>query len=184
VAANSFGTFLTSLQQVDFFTLLLPFVISYVIFTLAIKQLSLFDENEKMVSLVALSVSFFTAQFIATNPAYQTFFVEFFGRITIGMMGILGLFIVLSLAGFTDDLGGGRMIGIVVLIAVIAAFTYSGGMTAFIPFDLGSEGSNLLETLFNSGILWLLVIAAVVFWTMDSDDSDGPSLADRIFGEE
>lgn len=184
VATNSFGTFLSSLTQVDFFTILLPFVISYVIFKLAIDQLSLFDDSENMGALVALALSFFTAQYIAINPVYQQFFIEFFGRITIGMIGILGLFILMSLAGFGDVGGDSLLLKVGVVVAVAAAFTYAGGLGAFVPFDIFQEGGTLLNTLFQSGLLWLLVIVAVVYWTYDSDGDGGNNLGGLLGGGE
>lgn len=178
MATNSFGNFLTSLTQVDFFTLLLPFVISYIIFKLAIDQLDLFSDNEKMGALVAMGLSFFAAQFIALNPAYQAFFVDFFGRVTIGMIGILGLFILMSLAGFGDVGGESNLLRIGLVVAVATAFTLSGGLEAFVPFDIFSEGSNLIDTLFQSGLLWLLVIVGVVWWTSDFDGEGGGLLGE------
>lgn len=178
--AAGFSTLLETMAQLDFFTLVLPFVLSYVVFFLAVKKLDLFEKQHA--ALIAVIASFFTAQFIAVNPFYQQFFVEYFGRITIGMIGILGLFILMGLAGWNISDARGGFLGLTILSIVGASFITAGG---FGPSMIETGDINLSvlgPLLIDTGLIWLLVIAGVLWWTTsgedDGDGNDGPGLGD------
>jgi len=169
--AAGFSTLLENLAQLDFFTLVLPFVLSYIVFFLAVKELDLFEKQHA--ALIAVIASFFTAQFIATNPFYQTFFIEYFGRITVGMIGLLGLFILMALAGWNVSNARGGFLGLTIIAIVGAAFTTAGGFGP--PVLDGSEldFSMIGPLLFDTGLIWILVIGGVIWWMAKEDDDGG-----------
>ncbi len=174
-SAAGFSTLLETMAQLDFFTLVLPFVLSYTIFFLALKQLSLFEEEgEKFSALVAVVASFFVAQFIATNPWYQDFFVDYFGALTVGLIGILGLFILLAFSGWNISTAQSPVLGILVIAIAGAAFMTAGGFGE--PYDIQNDvvtdvnwGALLLDT----GLIWILIIGSVLWWLSSGNDTQG-----------
>ncbi len=181
--AEGFSTLLETMAQLDFFTLVLPFVLSYIVFFLALKQVNLFSED-KHAALIAIISSFFTAQFIATNPFYQTFFIDYFGRITIGIVGIVGLMVLIGLFGWNQSNLRSPMGAFLIIAIVASAFITAGGFGPS-QVDVGDyEMINVGAVLIDSGLIWLLLIAGVLAWTLkdeeDEGNSTGPSAKDRV----
>lgn len=179
VEVAGFNQILESMAQADFFTGILPFVLSYVIFFLLLQKLPLLDETDKkkkFSSLISVALSLYVAYFLVTNPAYQAFFAGYFGRIVIGILGLLGFMMLLAFIGFDlESIKSPIFAALVVLIAV-SAFSLSGGISAFIPvdvipdigLDLGEVGSLLFET----GLIWLLLVGGALYW-VTKDSSNG-----------
>lgn len=167
-----FSTLLESMAQLDFFSLVLPFILSYIVFFLAIREIELFEEKQHA-SLIALISSFFTAQFIATNEFYQTFFVDYFGQLTIGLVGILGLFILLGLVGWNASHAKGPFMGLIIVAIVGASFATAGGFgPPLLEFD--SPGADMIgPLLFDTGLIWVLVIGGVILWLGREDNNGG-----------
>lgn len=175
MAIATFGSFLQSLQQVDFFTLLLPFVVSYIVFLFALREVKLFEDNQQVPAVIALAASFFVAQFIATNPFYQSFFLEFFGRLTIGMIGLLGLMIVLGMSGFSNYMNS-KWLGGLLVVAIAIIFTRAGGLNAIIPLEQFPTLQTVFSLLFETGLVWILIVGGLIYAT--ASDGDG-----GLFGE-
>lgn len=166
----------------DFFTGLLPFVASYILFFLALKRVPLFSENDnqdRFAALISIVFAFFVARFVTENPVYQEFFVEYLGFIAITIIGLLGLLIVLAMVGIktgsSDD--STTLWGATLALIVLAGFFVTGGPSILIPEGL--EGNiGILIDIFNftveSGLIWVLVIGAVIAWTL-SDDTNNNS---------
>lgn len=180
MAVGGFNVILESMAQADFFSGVLPFLISYVLFYFTMKQLPLFDENnEKVAGIVSIAAAFYVARFITVNAVYQQFFVRYFGTLTLGIIGILGLMMLMAMMGWNvgDWNPGNRpyLAGLMALIA-IAAFTVSGGLFAFVP---SGAGSGVLAALLNivavgleTGLVWILLVLGVVAWVAASDDGN------------
>jgi len=174
--AAGFSSLLETMAQLDFFSLVFPFLLSYVIFLLALRAVPLFQDDEDnprkgIPEIVSLISAFFTAQFIASNPWYQDFFVEYFGLITIGVVGILGLMILFGLVGLDMNIFTNAAMVILMISIVGAAFTMAGG---FGPPVLGSEdigGLDLGSLLIDTGLIWLLLIVGVIAWTAREPDN-------------
>lgn len=178
-SAASFSTLLENMARYDFFSLLLPFLLTYVIFLFALRNVPLFqdsdDNPEKGIpEIVSLISAFFVAYFIQQNQWYQDFFTQYFGLITVGAVGILGLMVFLGMFGLDLDIFRKRVM-IFALIAIVgAAFTSAGGFgpPRNVPLpDLGL--TEVLAFLLDSGLIWLLVIAGVVLWLSADNDGDG-----------
>jgi len=186
--AAGFSTLLETMAQLDFFTLVLPFILSYVVFLFALRKVPLFqdenDEPEKGIpEIIAVISAFFAAQFIAANPWYQTFFVDYFGRITIGVIGILGLMILLGLIGLDFNIFTNPAMVLVMIAVVGAAFTASGG---FGPPVFNLDAGLLTDAvgiLIDTGLIWLVVIGGVIAYTSAEDDGgDGrPTMLEQLF---
>lgn len=182
----SFENLLETGAELGFFELLLPFLLSYAIFYLALQQVQLFNDQDQYAALVAIIGSFFVAEFIRRNEWYQTFFTDYFAQIAIGMIAILGLYILMTLAGFDLDYAQGPGLAIVIVAIVGAAFITAGGFgpprnleLAFLDIDVG-------RLLFEEGLIWLIIIAGSLLWlsrdTSDNGDGDGngSSFAEKL----
>ncbi|MFP4038356.1 MAG: hypothetical protein ACLFTA_01075 [Candidatus Nanohaloarchaea archaeon] len=187
--AAGFSALLETMSQLDFFTLVLPFVLSYVVFLFALRKVPLFqdgnDEPQKGIpEIIAVIAAFFAAQFIAANPWYQTFFVDYFGRLTIGIVGLLGLMVLLGLLGLDLSIFTNPAMILVMVAVVGAAFTASGGFGPPLVEFGDVNLTDMFRLLIDTGIIWLLVIAGVIAWTAsDSDDggNDNRTWLDALF---
>lgn len=183
--AAGFSTLLETMAQMDFFTLVLPFVLSYTVFFLALRQVPLFgdEDNDKFSALVAVIASFFVAQFIAVNPWYQTFFVEYFGSLTIGMVGILGLLIVLGLFNWDLDIFRRPWMALIFMAIAGAAFTRAGGFGPSRIGDISVGSIDLAGLLIDTGLVWILIIGGVIVWITyePEENTSDRTWADALF---
>lgn len=180
MAVAGFEQLLNYMAQADFFTGILPFLLSYIVFFLALKKVPIMDQadNKNFRALLAIIFAFFVANFLVSNPVYQSFFSAYFGRLAIGMIGIFGFMALLAfLPGVKlDNLGTVPVLAFVAVLIVIASFTLAGGTSVYLPgveFTLPMVGVTLGEVInftMQSGLIWLLVIAGALYW-VTSDDS-------------
>lgn len=181
--ATGFSALIQSMVQQDIFSLVLPFLLSYVVFFLALQRVPIIKDGEsdttKFASLIALIFAFFVAYFLTLNPQYQAFFPAYLGRITIGLIGLLGLATVIAFIGFDKNYLKSPLIVIISIIIVLSAWTVSGGAFAFLPKSalpyLGVSIADIGQVLYENGIIYLVVIGLGLYWvTAESeDDQDG-----------
>lgn len=178
--ATGFASLLTALEGVDFFTLLLPFLVTYVVMLFGVRQIGHLDDTN-VPPVVALAGAFFLAFFLANNPGYQSFFTEYWARIAIGMMGVLGLGAILGLAGWDGVLSDSKPLALLVLVAGLIVFGRTGGLNAVVPLP-DTTVSEAISQALNSPLVWLLPLGLVMYWTSPSsgDDDDGSSLEDKL----
>jgi len=181
--ATGFSNLIQSMVQQDIFSLVLPFLLSYIVFFLALQRVPILKDSEsdtnKFSALIAIIFAFFVAYFLTLNPQYQGFFPEYLGRITIGLIGLLGLATVIAFIGFDDAYLKSPLIAIICIIVVLSAWTMSGGAFAFLPESalpvIGVSIADIGHMLFDNGIIYLLVIGLALYWVTaetDSDDDD------------
>lgn len=183
--ATGFSALLQSMAQQDIFALVLPFLLSYIVFFLALQKVPILkdagnsSDTRRFSALIAIIFAFFVAYFLTLNPQYQSFFPEYLGRITIGLIGLLGLATVVAFIGFDDKYLKSPLIAIIAVIVVLSAWTMSGGAFAFLPKTalpvIGLSIADIGHVLFDNGIIYLLVIGLGLYWvTAESeDDTDG-----------
>lgn len=183
---GGFTNLLQIMADQGFFSGLLPFVVTYVLFFLTLKRIPLFKENEddnRFAAILSVVFAFFVAQFLVNNPVYQQFFVQYLGTIAITVVGMLGLLVVLAFIGLdvgTDDDPGKGIYGIILTGIVILAFFITGGGQLFIPENLGNQQiEQLISSTVESGLIWVIVVAGIIYWTLkDSSGDSGMSLGD------
>jgi uncharacterized membrane protein YwzB len=181
-----YAELIATLEGADFFIGVLPFVITYAVFFLTLRNSPKFGEDtpqaRKMSILVSLAVGFLVSYFVMSTPAYQQFFIQYFGTLTIGLMGIMGLFVAFALTGLHNVVGGAYWWAIPVVILVTASFAVSGGFLPFIEgmmifgFSVTTLAAMTINVLFDTGLIWLILILAVAGWTASEDKDDRKTL--------
>ncbi len=180
---SGFANFIQFLTGADAFSLLFPFLLSWMLFLAAIEKANVFNNVESFdnaAPVMAMILAFFTARFLVMQPFYQSFFSIFFGKIVIGLVSILGLLTLASFTGFqwqSED-GNSDYREYIFYIAILmagAAFVWAGGFGPALFGEgeiagwIGVVASGLLE----SGFIWLLVIGGAMLWVMSSGNDNG-----------
>lgn len=184
--ATGFNTVLQSMAEADFFTGILPFLLVYVLFQAALKNVPVVEDMDaRNKNLISIIFAFFVSYFLVVNPVYQSFFVDYFGRVAIGLVGILGLMVLLGFVGWDASKIQSPLMVIIVLIMVLGAWTMSGGAFAFLPESalpvLGISISEIGNILFENGIIYLIVIGVALYWVSgEADKEDSNNNADNI----
>ncbi len=166
---GSFTQLLTSLEQADFFIGVLPFVLTYVVFFLALGRIPLFSDaggrERRFRSLVSVVLSLFVSYFLVTNPAYQLFFVDFFGTFAIGLVGLLGLLVAIGFTGIPGKVLTYRLWAVIAAVIAVAAWSASGGLGLLFPgIQLGPQLGSAFATLMDTGLIWGALIIVLLWW--------------------
>lgn len=182
---QSFGGLMQTLEGLDFFTGLLPFVVTYTVFFFILRYLAdevLFDDYDgnkpdQFAAIISIAFAFFTANFIINQPWAAGFFSQYLGRLTVIIVGLLGLLALLGFVGI-DLKSSSTGVGWVMALLVIAAFAVSGGASSILPVSSRNAAvaylSNGLNYMIDSGLIFIFLIAGLLYYTMKdpSDDSD------------
>ena len=189
---SSFSQLLESMADAGFFTGLLPFLLSYVLFFLALKRVPLFsesDDQDKFAALVSIVFSFFVARYVTENPAYQQFFNEYLTFVAVVIIGLLGLLVTLAMIGIktgTDDKSTTAW-GLILALTILVGFFATGGPNMVIPEDYLGNAEILVDILnftIDSGLIWILVIGGAIAWTLsDGSDSGGDNELGEAVGK-
>ncbi len=194
--AGSFGQLMQSLENIGFFTGLLPFVITYAIFFFMLRKVSeqILDDKgraKQFSAILSIAFAFFTSRFIVMNPAYQQFFTQYLGRFTVLMVGFLGLLVMLGWFGIElENMGTGIWGGIAALF-IAALFVVSGGLNAsLLPVQSQNQILNavfgFLNWSLNTGVIFIILILGLLWWSMKdpSENGDEDSLLEKLFTQE
>jgi len=190
-AANTgFNNLLQIMADNGFFSGLLPFVVAYVLFFLTLKRIPIFDQEDsdnRFAAVLSVVFAFFVAQFLVTNPAYQAFFVDYLGAIAVSVIGLLGLLVVLAFIGLdigTNDDDARGIYGLILTGIVVLAFFVTGGGRIFIPDDINSEAlEQFLSFTVDSGLIWIVVVAGLIYWTLSDSSSSNSLSPGKLFDE-
>ncbi|MFB6241967.1 MAG: hypothetical protein ABEJ36_04145 [Candidatus Nanosalina sp.] len=178
---GTFGTLLGNMEQLGFFSGLLPFVITYTIFFFMLRKIGeeIFDADDNnradvFSALLSIAFAFFTSKFIMAHPAFQDFFTQFLGRFTIVVVGLLALLVMISFVGI--DLKKKNSVGWVLALLVIAAFAVSGGVRSLLPVQSRSEViaalAGFLSFTIETGLIFVFLILGLLWWTMSEEEDD------------
>lgn len=171
------------MADAGFFTGLLPFLLSYVLFFLALKRVPLFsesDDQDKFAALVSIVFSFFVARYVTENPVYQQFFNEYLTFVAVVIIGLLGLLVTLAMIGIktgTDDRSTTTW-GLILGLTILVGFFVTGGPSIIIPENLLGDSELLIDALnfaIDSGLIWIFVIGGAIAWTLSPGDSSSSS---------
>lgn len=175
---SGFSNILQLLTGADAFTLLFPFILSWMLYYAAIDRTSIFEETSlsNAPPVMAMVLAFFTAQFLVNNPFYQTFFTGFFGKVVIGLTSLLGLYALMSFAGFDINSEDTTNDAVKVLAGLMAgaAFIWAGGFGPALlgEGEIGGIFGSIVSGIFETGFIWFIVIAAAMLWVMYPSGND------------
>lgn len=191
--AGSFPQLIQSLEQLGFFTGLLPFVITYTIFFFMLRKVGseLFDDGREdmFAAILSIAFAFFTSRFILSNPAYQDFFTQYLGRFTVLVVGLLGLLVILGFMGIELEKMDTGIWGGILALFIVGTFSVSGGLGAsFLPASSQNQILGAIISALNysieTGIIFVFLIIGLLYWTMkDPSDngSDGTGFLAKAF---
>ena len=184
---GSFGELIQNMDQLGFFSGLLPFVITYTVFFFILRKVA--EESigleggengnqaDLFAAILSIAFAFFTSRFIIAHPMFQMFFQQYLGRLTVILVGLLGLLVALGLLGI--DIHSNNQWGWILAVVIVAAFAVSGGVSSFLPLasrnaiiaNIAAALSFTIET----GLIFVFLIIGLLWWTMNGGDSGGGS---------
>lgn len=188
---SGFSNIISLLTSADAFSLLFPFLLAWMLYYAAIEKVDLFKQGsglENAPPVMAMILAFFTARFLVMRPFYQTFFSDFFGKVVIGLASLLGLYTLAAFAGFNLNDNSNHKKYILGLAAMMAgaAFIWAGG---FGPAMFGFEDASgaigtIISATFETGLIWLLVIAGAMLAVMMPGNSNGEDKSSQGDGDD
>ncbi len=179
---GTFGNLITQMEELGFFSGLLPFVVTYTIYFFMLRKvageigLGGDDSNaeDMFAAILSIAFAFFTSRFIIANPYFQNFFSQFLGRFTVIVVGILGLLVMLGWVGI--DLQKKNSVGYILALLVVAAFAVSGGISSFLPLQSRNEvlstAAAFLSFTIETGLIFVVLIFGLLWWTMADSGED------------
>lgn len=175
MAVAGFNTFLEQMAAMDFFTGVLPLVLTYVVLYAGLKQVPVLNNSDNnFPPVIALIGALFTARFIVVNPTYQSFFVDFWAKLVVGLMGFIGLLVLLAFTGYKMDENSALKTPLTVMIMIgiiVSAFVTAGGL-GFRPELLQLANiMPMVNWMLESGMIWILAVVGALWW-VSQDGSD------------
>jgi uncharacterized membrane protein len=161
-AGGSFGNFLAQLEQMGFFSYVLPLLLIFILVYAILDKTQIFGEGKKGINAVlAIAVSFLSLQFNFVSY----FFAEIFPRMGILLSVLVVVLVVLGLFfDFNKENGNPRKVfgwifGIALLVVV---FQSVKGYLGFGTFGYGSNIGYLLRNHFATIFIVALVIVVII----------------------
>ncbi len=155
---------LGNMNRLDFFELLLPWILFLAIIFAILKKSEVFGEEISVNAVIAAVVSFFIINYTPVGMTLGKFFTTLFGLAAVIIAGLLVGILFIGMAGIKPDelLGKANKTAIAVLLGFLAliAFISVGGMSFF------NIDSDLVITLF----MLLIMLFAIMF--IAKGDSD------------
>lgn len=151
-AIGGFGDFFAQLEQLGFFTYLLPFLIIFSIVFGILSKIGIFRDNKTINGVIAIAVGLMALQF----GFVSSFFSQIFPKLGIGLSVLL---ILLILIGFVASSSASiitismAVIGVVIFAIIISnSFDYSASFS-FLPW-FSQNWTTVLVISFFVVIMW------------------------------
>ena len=170
------GNLLSQLEQLGFFSYVLPFLLIFALIFGILMRVKIFENNKAINAIIALSVGLMALQF----NFVPIFFSEIFPRLGVGLSVILGLLI---LVGLFSDYSDPDKRGIATLIIWVV------GLITFIVIIVQSFGSSV----FTYSSFWfyvqqnlgtIIVVGALILgvgWVISLTNPQTESFVDRMY---
>lgn len=149
MATPGFELLFQNLEQIGFFEFVLPLILFMAIFFGILRKTEVLGDDEAVQGAAAVALAFLTTFGIYVFIPFS-FFPQFFGALSILIVLILGMMIIMGMAGF--DVSGGvdaksqrYMVAGVILIVIIAfpaLFTFAGT-----DYAISEQHANFVLTL-------------------------------------
>ena len=186
-----FLSFIDALKTGDWFNVIFPFMLIYIIIFSVLKNIKLF-ENKGVRIVISVIISLFSVAFEIPNSGGITlgdFMAELFPGITIVGIAILGLYILLGLFGFKTDswtallYGKGKNgeneikpLGYVFLVISVFVVGYHFFSAAGYLDESGSDGT--IGEYLGDPTLWIIIVFGLLFFFLSSD-TNGESAEEK-----
>jgi hypothetical protein len=167
-----FNEALRNAAQVDFFTGIAPFLILFVLFYLSLKKAPLIggDDAGFPPLILALLLAGLFSNFLIQNPVYQSFTTQFVARVGLGLLGLIGIYVLIGFTPYDPNLDGDAtaLVAILATVVALASFAGAGGLGLYLPdimppgLELNTEG--ISEFIFEEGGWALFIPLAVVLY--------------------
>lgn len=168
-----FNEALRNAAQVDLFTGIIPFLILFILFYLSLGKAPLIggDENAGFTPLIlALLLAGLFSNFLIQNPVYQSFTTQFVARIGLGLLGLIGIYVLIGFTPYDPNLNDDAtaLVAILATVVALASFVGAGGLGLYLP-DIMPPGLELntggiSEFIFEEGGWALFIPLAVVLY--------------------
>lgn len=169
-----FNEALQNAAQVDLFTGIIPFLIIFVLSFLALKEAPLIgageNGNQSVPLILALLLAGLFSNFLLQNPVYQSFSTQFVGRLGLGLLALIGVYLFAGFTPYDPDFDDQAKLFVAILAALIAlgAFAGAGGLGLYLP-DVMVPGleirtSSISEFIFEEGGWALAIPLAVILY--------------------
>ncbi len=173
---GGFGNLLSQLEQLGFFSYVLPFLLIFALVFGIMTRVKIFENNKAINAIIALAVGLMALQF----NFVPVFFSEIFPRLGIGLSVILGLLILVGLfSDYSDPDKRGiatLIIWIVGLITFIIIIVQSFGSSVFTYSSFWFYTQQHLGTIITVGAL-----IAGVGWIISLTNPQTESFVDRMY---
>jgi len=148
------GNMLSQLEQMGFFSYLLPFLLLFAVINGLLTQVDVFKGNSSINAIIAFSVSLMALQF----DFVPRFFAEIFPRVGVGLAVILVLVIIMGLFSPTQSWFAWVTFGIGVVILAIILIQTAG--------SLGWSAGYWWYDMWPTVLMWtVIVILLIVLFT-------------------
>lgn len=161
--ATTLGGVMQSLESVGFYNIVLPFVLSFVIFYGILRKIEVFgDKNNEISAVIAGVFAFFVVNYVPVSQSLSVFFSNLVGAWSVVLVVIVLMMTGAGLLGVKPENlpGHGYFAWIAALAALLLAFSW-GGLSMVSP-----GGSDVSFFLTNQDLLsiFVLLIGAVAVW--------------------
>ena len=124
-ALGNFSDIFASLEELGFFSYLLPFLLIFALVFGILSKVDIFGGNKAVNAIIALVVAIMSLQFSFVSQ----FFSELFPRVGVGLIIILAIFIIIGLfAPRNSDAINYILLGIAALVIIIVLVQTAGSV--------------------------------------------------------
>jgi len=167
--AIGFELFLENLRQAGFFNLFLPWLLILSVSYGILKKTEALGEENSVIAIASVAISFLgVGGILSVVPA--EFFAQFFALISVLLVVVLGIVIILGLAGIDiADLGEMKWFkigAVLTVIGVVVVLAFS-----ILPTSL-SEAVDLDSDMISTVIMLIVIGAAIRFVTKGDGNGD------------
>jgi hypothetical protein len=183
MATGAIGQGIEILQQVGFFQYVLPFLLTFAIVYGVLEKINLLgktddqgnregDAGKKVHAIVALSIAFFVTVFTPAGTSLATFFTNYFGGLSVALVGVLGALVLYGLVFGKSPSDGdnfpSKAVTWLVLLIAVAIFLGWGGLGFLFP-GAGIEWLELPGWTSAELVAIAIIVAVVIFlaWVLD-----------------
>lgn len=162
--ASTLGSMLSTLQQIDFFQIALPFLFTFAVVYGILEKIDLFGDADRVHAIVAAVAGLFAARFVLiTGVDLPVLMSNYLGALAILFMFIMAAMLVRGLVGAPGE-GYRRIFMWLGAIAAVLLFVAWGGLQVMLPSTQPfTQTWFFSSTTFITLVVVLVAIAAIAY---------------------